>query len=262
MKFNTIYNEDCLKTMAKMPDNFIDLVVTSPPYDNLRDYKGYTFDFGSTAKALYGILKPGGVVVWVVGDQRKNFNKTLTSFKQALFFQEIGFKVPDIMIYEKDSGMPQKNWYTPIYEFMIILVKGDKPKTINVSQVKSAWAGTVYGGGRRDADGSFKKRQRKPVPEYINKSNIWKYATGKNKTTKDDFAFKHPAMFPEQLASDHIKSWSNEGDIVYDPFMGSGTTAKMAMLLDRKYIGSEISKEYCEIAEARLKPLKDQVRLM
>lgn len=252
MKINRIYNEDCLKTMAKMPDNFIDLVVTSPPYDDLRTYNGYSFDFEKIAKELLRVLKEGAILVWVIGDQSRDWNLTLTPERQAIRFQEIGFKAAGRFIYKKDSNMPRQGWYGNQFELKYILLKGKRPKTVNLLTEKSNHAGKIYGGGRRSKDGSYKPRPRKPVNKVIARSNIWEYNTGFNKTTKDKIAFNHPAIFPEALAQDHILSWSNEGELVYDPFMGSGTTAKMAILNNRKWLGSEISKEYCEIANKRL----------
>lgn len=107
ININTIYNEDCLATMRKMPDNYVDLTVTSPPYDNMRKYDNFSFDFHSVAQELYRITQQGGVVVWVVGDQTKNGSESGTSFKQALYFKEtVGFKLYDTMIYRKSNPTP------------------------------------------------------------------------------------------------------------------------------------------------------------
>lgn len=255
MQLNTIYNEDCLSTMAKMPNNYIDLVLTSPPYDDLREYNGYSFDFESIAKQLFRIVKLGGIVVWIVKDATINGNKTLTSFKQCIFFQQIGFNVYDVMIYSKTSGgLPHKNRYRDAIEYMFILSKG-KPQKINlIKDRKNKYGGTYTFGNTtvREKDGQLGIRDKRYVNEYGYRYNIWEYATGKGNTTSDDFAFKHPAMFPEQLAYDHIISWSNPNDIVYDPFMGSGTTAKMAIKSNRNWIGSEISEQYCQIINKRI----------
>ena len=240
MKINKTYNENCLNTMAKMEDNFLDLTVTSPPYDDLRTYNGYSFDFESVAKELYRTTKQGGVVVWVVGDSTIKGSETGTSFKQALYFMVCGFNLHDTMIYSK-SGMknPSSVRYHQTFEYMFIFSKG-KPKAFNaIKDRKNKYVGIH--GGEKSYRGEFGMR-----------FNVWKYNNGGNNTTKDK-VFKHPAIFPEKLANDHIISWSNENDIVYDPFMGSGTTAKMAIANNRKWIGSEISKEYCEIIKQRLK---------
>ncbi len=255
MEVNKIYNENCLDTMARMPDNFVDLTVTSPPYDNLRDYKGYSFPFEDIAKELYRVTKQGGVVVWVVGDATVNGSETGTSFRQALFFMQCGFNLHDTMIYEKDaSPFPSDCRYTAQFEYMFIFSKG-KPKTINLLKDKlNAEGGNIIKNvANRNVDGSMNKGGKDVMIEiYGVRGNIWKYGIGFNKTTKDKFAFEHSAMFPEKLARDHIYSWSNEGDLVYDCFMGSGTTAKMAHLQNRNWIGSEISKEYCDIANKRI----------
>ena len=255
MKLNKIYNENCLDTMRRMPDNFIDLTVTSPPYDNLRDYKGYSFDFESIAKELLRVTKQGGIVVWIVGDATKKFNESGTSFKQALYFKELGFNLLDTMIYYKQNYAPvypTLRRYANQFEYMFIFSKG-KPNTFNPIQrpkVRNKKEKVAY----RQKDGSLKRKVKEKGRETKDASNVWEFAVSGNLTG-------HPAVFPEQLVNDHIISWSNENDIVYDPFMGSGTTAKMAIKLNRKFIGSEISKEYCELAEKRIKPYLQQTDL-
>lgn len=250
-----------------MPDNFIDLTVTSPPYDNLRKYNGYSFEFEEVAKQLVRVTKPGGVIVWVVNDATVNGSETGTSFRQALYFMECGVRLHDTMIY-KDCGLTMNhNRYEQEFEYMFVFSKG-KPKTFNPFKVPCK-----YYGKDSDRTGQFtqahdekgkklrsNKERTNILPTKI-KGNVWEYANGFGKSTKDEIAFKHPAVFPEQLAADHIYSWSNEGDLVYDCFMGSGTVAKMAHLQNRKWIGSEISKEYCDIAERRLKPYLQQLGL-
>jgi DNA modification methylase len=246
MQINKIYNENCLETMAKMSDNFIDLTVTSPPYDDLRTYNGYCFDFENVAKELFRVTKQGGVVVWNVNDATKNGSESLTSLKQVLFFNQIGFNV-ETMIWEKTGSgcLGSNKFYGQNFEYMFILTKGI-PKATNLicdreNKVKS---GSVKVNGGLDKTGKGKDRivERKP---FGKRNNIWRFDTQKNSD--------HPAPFPEQLANDHIISWSNENDLIYDPFMGSGTTAKMAILNNRKYIGSEISGDYCKIIETRIK---------
>lgn len=246
MQINKIYNEDCLLTMAKMSDNFIDLTVTSPPYDNLRTYNGYSFDFENVAKELYRVTKEGGVVVWVVGDETKKFCESMTSFKQAFYFKELGFNLLDTMIYYKQNyapAYPTLRRYANQFEYMFVFTKG-KPKTFNPIQkekVRNKEEKVAY----RQKDGTLKRKVKQKGRDTKDASNVWDFAVGGNLTG-------HPAVFPEQLANDHIISWSNEGDLVYDPFMGSGTTAKMAIKNNRNWIGSEISAEYCELIKARL----------
>lgn len=244
--------------MERMEDDFVDLVVTSPPYDNLRDYEGFEFDFESIAKELYRIIKPGGVVVWVVNDATIKGSETGTSFKQALFFMECGFFLHDTMIYEKNGpaypAHDKSNRYSSVFEYMFILSKG-KPKTHNlIKDRKNRWGGVSSFGktSSRKKDGTIEKRKSIKVAEYGYRFNIWKYNNGKG-FGGDDLSFNHPASFPEDLARDHIITWSNEGDIVYDLFGGSGTTTKMAIILKRNWIMSDVSPKYCEIAKKRHK---------
>ena len=264
MEVNKIYNENCLETMAKMPDNFIDLTVTSPPYDGLRTYNGYSFPFEEIAKELYRVTKQGGVVVWIVGDATVNGSETGTSFKQALYFMQCGFNLHDTMIYQKISYMPNKKAkrYDGLFEFMFVFSK-NTPKTFNeiieerTNIEKSICKKDIM---VRQKDGSFKKSERINKGTTKKMGNVWTYLNNSN-STKDKIAFEHPAIFPEQLANDHIISWSNEGDIIYDPFMGSGTTAKMSIINNRNYICSEISIEYVEISKKRIQPYLDQQKL-
>jgi len=235
---NKIHNENCLETMKQMSDGIVNLVLTSPPYDNLRSYDGYEFDFEAIASELYRVLAQDGILVWIVGDATIDGSETGTSFRQALFFKELGLKLHDTMIYEKNSpaypAQRNGNRYTQIFEFMFVFAKGSVPKQL-ICDKPNKWA------GHKDFSGKLKN----PVPEFSPRNNIWKYVTSFN-------GVKHPAPFPEQLAMDHILSWSKENDIVYDPFMGSGTTAKMALLAGRQFIGSEISGAYVELANKRL----------
>ena len=251
LEANKIYNTDCVEGMKKLPDDSIDLVVTSPPYDDLRDYNGYNFDFEAIATELYRIIKKGGVVVWVIGDKVKNGNKSLTSFKQALFFQALGFNAHDVMIYKKkNTPFMRSNGYTNCYEFMFVFSKG-KPNTFNPIKTPTVRQGFEKLVANKKADGVNKKVLAELKHEKT-LTNIWEYAVGLGGSTNDKFAFEHPAIFPEKLALNHILSWSNEGDIVLDPMCGSGTTCKMAALNNRHFIGMEISSEYAEIAEKRV----------
>ena len=259
MKTNYLYNENCLDTMSRMEDNFLDLTVTSPPYDNLRTYNGYSFDFESIAKELYRITKEGGVVVWIVGDATIKGSESGTSFKQALFFKECGFYLHDTMIWNKGKFSAVgslKTRYAPVFEYMFVLVKG-KLKTFNpIKDRENITFGQKISGNIRQKDGSMKPKSTigKITAKYGQRFNIWNNAPQQGKN-------KHPAPFPEQLANDHIISWSNENDLVYDPFMGSGTTAKMSILNKRKWIGSEMSSEYCDIVHERLKQFDDDMFL-
>jgi site-specific DNA-methyltransferase (adenine-specific) len=233
------------------------LTVTSPPYDNLRTYNGYTFDFETIAKQLYRVTKDGGVLVWVVGDATIDGSETGTSFKQALYFKEIGFNLHDTMIYQKNGvAYPDKTRYWQTFEYMFVFSKG-KPKTINqISDKKNKLFGTKFYGHDRDADGTLKKKwgYGHSVKEFSVRTNIWT-------DMHNDRYTGHPAPFPEDLAGDHILSWSSENDNVLDCFMGSGTTGKMSILNKRNFIGIEISQEYMEIAQKRIKDVEQQMRL-
>jgi DNA modification methylase len=246
--------------MKRMNDCFIDLTITSPPYDNLREYNGFDFDFESIAKELYRVTKDGGVVVWIVGDATINGSETGTSFKQALYFKEIGFNLHDTMIYQKNSPPLTHKRYEQNFEYMFILCKG-KIKTFNPIYRKKIYKDTrIVTQNRREKNGEFSKGFRSKSKETI-KGNIWKYSVGGGISSNDKISFLHPAIFPEQLVKEHIYSWSNEGDLIYDCFMGSGTTAKMAHLQKRNWIGSEISKEYTELANKRIKKYINQTSL-
>ena len=248
-----LWRGDCLELMKNIPDDSIDLTVTSPPYDNLRTYNGnisqWNFEkFQEIAKELYRVTANGGVVVWVVGDATVKGSETGTSFKQALWFKEIGFNLHDTMIYQKNGtgacGSNKCYWQT--FEYMFVFTKG-KIKTVNRITADT----TVKQGGSRIKNNGEKKKEDR-VSDNTKKSvrsNVWLYNVGN--ANKDDKT-GHPAPFPEQLAYDHIISWSNEGDTVFDPFMGSGTTGKMAVLNNRKFIGIELDNTYFEIAKERI----------
>ena len=254
MKKFELWHGDCLELMKNIPDGAVDLTVTSPPYDNLRTYNGFSWDFENTARELLRITKNGGVVVWIVGDSYdKKGSETLTSFKQALFFKEIGFNVHDTMIYQKNSyPFPPSNRYYQQFEYMFVLSKG-KPKTANLLRQKTKWRkDTNQVSTCRNADGSTSAMKYEKGKEDRILDNVWLINTGYMRTTKDKFAYKHPAMFPEELCEKHILSWSNEGDIIFDCFMGSGTTGKMAVLNNRRFIGIELDEGYFNIAKKRI----------
>ncbi len=242
---------DNIQGMAKLGKETVDLTVTSPPYDDLRNYNGYSFDFERTARGLYWVTKPGGVVVWIVGDATKNGSESGTSFKQALYFKEIGFNLHDTMIWNKGGFSAigaLVTRYAPVFEYMFIFTKG-KLKTFNpIKDRKTVNGGKKASGTVRQKDGSTKPMSKTMIiNEYGQRYNIWDIFPQRQKGEG-----VHPAPFPEQLAQDHILSWSNEGDLVFDPFIGSGTTAKMAKLNNRNFVGFDISQGYCDIANKRL----------
>jgi site-specific DNA-methyltransferase (adenine-specific) len=260
---NQIIQGNCAEVMKKLESNSIDLTLTSPPYDNLRTYKGYDFSFEDIAKELFRITKKGGVAVWVVGDATINGSETGTSFKQALYFKEIGFNLHDTMIFQKQNPIPQiyRKRYSNIFEYMFVFSKGEV-KTHNPIKIDCLHAGLELNGTTyKNYSRGEQKREKlaKPVKKEKIKGNIWEYVVGKK--AEDQEAQRHPAPFPCALARDHIESWTNKGDIVLDPMCGSGTTCKSAYQLGRKYIGIEINHEYCELARERISQHEIQLTL-
>lgn len=252
---NRIIHGNCVPVMMGFPDECIDLIVTSPPYDNLRDYHGYILNVSAMVCEFMRIMKPGGVIVWVVGDATIKGSETGTSFRQALAFMDVGFRLHDTMIYEKNgSSYPDSTRYYSIFEYMFIFSKG-RPKTINLIQDrKNKWINGSWGKqSMRQVDGTLKQREKYNSKEYGVRFNIWRINTGAGFSHEDKIAHNHPATFPESLAKDHIISWSNEGDLVLDPMCGSGTTCKMAERLKRKWIGIDTSAKYCLLARNRIR---------
>lgn len=247
---------DCIEIMRGMPDDCVDLTVTSPPYDDRRTYNGYSFDFENVAKELYRITKPGGVVVWVVGDATVKGSETGTSFRHALFFKDsCGFNLHDTMIYAKENVYafdPRNGRYKHSHEYMFIFSKG-RVNTFNpICDKPTKTAGSKGVTGSRNKKGELRHARDVEFKPTQARFNIWTYGVGFNQTTKDKEAFKHPAVFPEALARDHILSWSNPDDVVFDPFVGSGTTGKMALLEGRHFLGCDISAEYMNLAKTRI----------
>jgi DNA modification methylase len=249
---NVAYNLDCMEYMKTLPDDYIDLTVTSPPYDNLRTYNGnidqWSFEkFQAIAKDLFRITKDGGVVVWIVADATINGSETGASFRQALYFMNCGFNLHDTMIYEKVGlSFPDSNRYYQMFEYMFVFSKG-APKTFNpLKDRKNISVGRGVNGKDRKKDGTFKERtgEGNIIKPYGTRFNVWKVPNQKR-------GINHPAPFPEQLAQDHILSWSNNGDIVLDPFLGSGTTRIAAYDTSRDFVGCEIDKDYFDAQEKR-----------
>jgi site-specific DNA-methyltransferase (adenine-specific) len=242
--------------MRQLPDKSVDAVITSPPYDNLRDYHGGKFDFESIAVELYRIIKEGGVVVWIVGDETKDGSESGTSFRQALYFMGIGFNLHDTMIYEKTNPMPcalEGNRYAGSFEYMFVLSRG-RPQSVHLITTTTTWARRGYrylkNGDIKYMDGEV--NTKKAVP------NIWGYFVG---FAGDSIAIGHPAVFPEQLAIDHIQSWSEPNALILDPFLGSGTTAVAALRTGRRFIGMEISQDYVNLANKRIRAEMNQLKL-
>jgi len=253
MELDKIITGDSAIVLQGFEPDCIDLTVTSPPYDALRNYNGFTFDFETIARELFRVTKVGGVVVWVVGDETIDGSESGTSFRQALYFMQCGLKLHDTMIYKKSGpAHPDSVRYHQVFEYMFVFSKGS-PKTFNpLKDRKNKWGGTWGRISSRGKDGKLKYSDGIDNTDYGQRFNIWEYNNGNGFGTKDKYVYQHPATYPEALAQDHILSWSNEGDTVLDCFTGSGTTLKMAKMLNRHYLGIEISPEYVTLAEKRL----------
>ena len=245
---NEIICGDCADVLSRFPPSSVDLVLTSPPYDDLRTYDGAVFDFRRVADELRRVVKPGGVVVWIVGDATKKGTETGTSFRQALGFCDRGFRLHDTMIYKKKNPIPLTHRrYEQSFEFMFVFSLGS-PATFNALRdpvLKSGRGGTF-----RQRDDSLRPRNTSRVNATKIRGNVWEYTVGSKATTVDKI--NHPAAFPEALARDHIISWSNAGDLVVDIFNGSGTTTKIAKSLGRRFVGIDVVERYCQEAMERL----------
>ena len=259
MNLDTIICGDNAAVMATWPDACIDLVVTSPPYDAAREYGGHGWDFDAVRREITRTLKPGGVCVWVVADTSKNHCESLTSFRQAIAFREGGLNLLDTMIYRKAGyEFPRfgHRLYPQVFEFMFVFSKGAPGTFAPLMDKPNVRAGSVPGRTNRirNPDGTSKPSMKpgQTVAEVGMRGNVWEYACGYGNSSPDACAFDHPAIFPEALARDHILSWSNPGDVVLDPFAGSGTTLKMAKEYGRHYIGIEVCPEYVAICEKRV----------
>jgi DNA modification methylase len=252
LKLSVGDNVDVLR--REVADNSIQLTVTSPPYDNLRTYNGFTWDFTTLAKELYRVTKPGGIVVWVVSDATINGSETGSSFKQALGFKDVGFNLHDTMIWYKEefnAAGSLRVRYASTFEYMFVLSKGS-PSIFNpIKDRPNKCAGNKMTGTKRQPDGTIVELpwlQGKTVADFGQRHNVWNCGPEKSKAVTKH----HPAVFPERLALDHILSWSNPGDTILDPFLGSGTTGKMALLNGRNFIGCDISSEYVTQAKKRI----------
>ncbi len=245
---------DNCDVLGTFPRECIDLVVTSPPYDDLRTYGGHSWDFYGIAWQLKRVLKPGGVIVWVVNDKTEDGEESATSMKQALHFKQIGLRLHDTMVWHRSCPFPETTRYHPAFEFMFVFSDG-QPKAFNCIKDRRTSTGGTESVSRmeRQPDGTIRRPERSFVrADFAARFNIWDIKAGWGQSADEKFAFEHPAIFPEALARDHILSWSNEGDIVLDPFNGSGTTTKMARAMGRRFIGIDVNESYCEIARKRL----------
>jgi len=255
-----IFNTDCLDYLKTVSSDSIKFTLTSPPYDDIRDYNGYSFPFEDIAQELWRTTKVGGVVAWNVADATVKGSETGTSMRQALYFMSLGFRLHDTMIYAKKNPMPagvSSKRYHQAWEYIFIFSK-DAPETFNPIMVKAKFGHLEANMKHRGKDGqtSYKKTKRN---EFTKVKNIFEYSVGGGHSAKDKIAFRHPAIMPEQLAADMISTWTNVGDQVFDPFTGSGTTAKVCLELSRHFHGTEVSEEYCDISKKRLENfLRDQ----
>ena len=244
--------------MRMLPDESIPLTVTSPPYDDLRTFGGvgwYDNTFHRMADELWRITMTGGVVVWIVADTIVNGSETCTSARQKLYFQEIGFRVHHTMIMDRTgSRFPSKVRYGTSLEYAFILSKGTPRWIILLRDRPNKRVGGTQNFSRREPDGNIRPvGKSKPVEKIGYRRAIWRYSTGWKLSTLDDYAFDHPALMHEDMATDHIVSWSRPGEVVFDPMAGAATTCKMALLNNRRYLGFEIHEPYFRIAQRRLR---------
>lgn len=252
---NNIYQVDCVEGMSHIEDNSIDMAITSPPYDQIRDYNGFNFDLHKTGEQLYRILKDGGIAAMVIQDQTKDFGKTLTSFKTIIdWCDNIGFKLFECVIYRKNGseGAWWTNRFRVDHEYMPIFLKGHRPQYFNKESLKipSKHGGkTMTGSGNRMTNGKTTGTVRMVINEMKCRGTIWDYLMAGD---KDPIKRKHPAPFPDKIPSDFIQCFCPPGGIVVDPFMGCGSTAVAAIKNQRKYIGFETSEEYCGLAKQRV----------
>ena len=251
-----LYQANCLDYLRSQPADSIKFTLTSPPYDDIRDYKGYSFPFEEIAQELWRVTKPGGVIAWNVADATVKGSETGTAMRQALYFMSLGFRLHDTMIYVKKNPMPagvSSKRYHQAWEYIFILSR-DAPETFNPIMVRAKFGHLEANMKHRGTDGTLNYVKTKRN-EFTKVRNVFEYSVGGGHSTKDRIAFQHPAIMPEQLAQDQIQTWTDPGDTVFDPFTGSGTTAKMARILGRRFVGTEMSAEYCDIARQRLESI-------
>ena len=251
-----LYETNCLDYLRGQPADSIKFTLTSPPYDDIRDYKGYSFPFEEIAQELWRVTRPGGVIAWNVADATVKGSETGTAMRQALYFMSLGFRLHDTMIYVKKNPMPagvSSKRYHQAWEYIFVLSR-DAPETFNPIMVRAKFGHLEANMKHRGTDGALNYVKTKRN-EFTKVRNVFEYSVGGGHSTKDRIAFQHPAIMPEQLALDQILTWTDPGNIVFDPFTGSGTTAKMARIAGRRFVGTEMSAEYCDIARQRLESI-------
>lgn len=245
-----IYHGDCREILPSLPK--VDLVVTSPPYGSVRDYVRYEgVDTLAVLAELACMLIEGGVIVWNTADQVTEGSETGQSFREALHVMSQGLRLHDTMIYCREGvNFPDANRYHPAFEYMFVFSKG-APRCFNgIRDRKNKWGGTTVHGTQRERDGrmTVPSQNGSLIPDIGLRLNWWILKPASTEPTLD-----HPARMPISMAQAHVQSWCNAGDLVLDPFMGSGTTLRAAKDLGRKAIGIEICEAYCEIAANRLR---------
>ena len=249
----SVHNEDCLETMWRMEEGSVDMILTSPPYADIRDYEGYDYDFKATAHAMYRILKEGGTAVWIEGDKSEGSNEALIPQRHQIYFRDVvGFRMADtIMLKKLGISKPHPDVYHQVHEPMFIMSKGRQAVRNFIEDHRNKYPGTNYKTNIREKDGSLSPRVRNNTPEFSKRTNVWEYHVGRGHSSTDILAYQHPAIMPEKCAEDHVISWLNPGDHIYDPFLGSGTTGVAAIRHGRSWSGSEISAKYCRLARNR-----------
>ncbi len=258
-----IHCRDAVAGMRELTHDFIPLTVTSPPYDDLRGYGGHRFDqraFEAVADELWRVTMPGGVVVWVVADQIDG-GYSGTSFRQALHFQEAGFRIHDILIMARSGGRWCGGNRYGIVEFAFVFSKG-RPRSVHLIRDRdNKHAGLLRRFKARMLDGRLRYAPRaKPVAVKGVRGPVWECHAGFQKTTRDRYAYVHPALMPEDMARDLIVSWSRPGDLVFDPMAGAATTCKMALLNHRHYLGFEVHEPYYRLAVRRMQDAQHEYR--
>ena len=247
----TLYLGDCLEILPTLGN--VDAVVTSPPYDNLRKYGGHApVDTFAAITEISNCLSRGGVCMWNVKDETRDGSETGTSFRQALHAMDSGLNLHDTMIYvRRGVTFPDANRYLPAFEYMFIFSNGSPRHFNGIKDRRNRYAGTVIHGTDRQSDGSLAARKcsSSEVPEYGLRYNWWELHNAQ--AGNGEFG-GHPAPMPYPMAHGHIQTWTDNGETILDPFMGSGTTGVACAKLGRKFIGIEIEPKYFDIACKRI----------
>lgn len=261
LALNKIHHFDAVVGLRLLPADCIDLTLTSPPYDWIRDYNG-TFDpakfpFVRIAEELYRITAPGGVVLWITRDQQQDCCESGTSAKQMLYFKNIGFNV-QTMIVDSISARHRRYCYGMPPQFCFVLSKG-RPKAFHPIRDKpNTEPGRIKSWSARNRDGRIRKGKPKEIPKYGRRSHIWLYPTGFGLVSDDPLPRNAPAPMVETVAGDLMLSYSNPGDLILDPMAGLGTTGKVAVKLNRQFIGFERVRKYCDVANDRVRQAFEQ----